>query len=72
MRLKQIQKWIKMCLGKNGLHVEQRMGKKISKNDIAGYYNDLTGKVGHYTKLDENGVSVNITCDREKYILVLQ
>lgn len=66
MRLKQIQKWIKMCLGKSGLHVEQRIGKKISKNDIAGYYNDLTGKVSPYTKLDENGVPVNITYDGEK------
>lgn len=66
MRLKQIQKWIKMCLGKSGLHVEQGIGKKISEYDIQGYYNDLTGKVSPYTKTDEYGIPVNITHNLEK------
>ena len=38
-------KWFKMLTGKSLLHVEQGIGKHFSKNEILGYYNDLTKKV---------------------------
>lgn len=41
----QIQRWIKMLLGKSVEHVHQGVGKVYSKSEIKGYYNDLTEKV---------------------------
>ena len=46
-----IQKWYKMMTGKSISHVNQGVGTCYSKNDVAGYYNDLTEKV---TKDDPN------------------
>lgn len=40
-----IKKWYKMITGKSILHVNQGIGKIYSRNDITGYYNDLTQKV---------------------------
>jgi len=40
-----ILKWYKMLTGKSILHVNQGVGKIYSKNEIKGYYNDLTEKV---------------------------
>ena len=41
----QIQRWTKMLLGKSVEHVHQGVGKVYSKDEIKGYYNDLTKKV---------------------------
>lgn len=41
----QIQRWTKMLLGKSVEHVHQGEGKVYSKDEIKGYYNDLTKKV---------------------------
>ena len=41
----QIQRWTKMLLGKSAEHVHQGIGKVYDKNEIKGYYNDLTEKV---------------------------
>lgn len=41
----QIQRWTKMLVGRSVEHVNQGIGKVYSKNEIKGYYNDLTGKV---------------------------
>lgn len=40
-----IKKWTKMLLGKSIMHVNQGVGRKYSKDRVAGYYNDLTEKV---------------------------
>lgn len=40
-----IKKWTKMLIGKSILHVNQNKGRIYSKEDILGYYNDLTEKV---------------------------
>ena len=40
-----IKKWIKMVTGKSIYHVNQGEGKLFSKEEIKGYYNDLTEKV---------------------------
>ncbi len=43
--LYKIKKWTKMLLGKSIHHVLQDEGKIYSKDEIRGYYNNLTGKV---------------------------
>lgn len=40
-----IKKWTKMLTGRSISHVNQGMGKIYSKDDIRGYYNNLTEKV---------------------------
>lgn len=40
-----IKKWTRMLTGKSILHVDQPIGRVYCKNEIKGYYNDLTQKV---------------------------
>ncbi len=40
-----IKKWFKMLKGDSILHVNQGIGRIYSRNEVAGYYNDLTEKV---------------------------
>ena len=40
-----IKKWYKMMTGKSIYHVNQGMGTCYSKDEVEGYYNDLTEKV---------------------------
>lgn len=40
-----IKKWTRMIIGKSIYHVNQGEGKLFSKEEIKGYYNDLTEKV---------------------------
>ena len=40
-----IKKWYKMLVGKSISHVNQGVGANYSKEEILGYYNDLTEKV---------------------------
>lgn len=54
-----IKRWIGIMLGKNRVAVVQSVGKYYRKGEIAGYYNDLTGKVNDKTLLDEDGITVN-------------
>ncbi len=51
-----IEKWYKMLTGKSILHVNQDIGKVYSKNEIKGYYNNLTEKV----LKDDNFESITI------------
>lgn len=55
-----IKRWIGIVSGNNRVAVIQGGGKLYSKDDIAGYYNDLTGKVNEKTLLDDNGIAVNL------------
>lgn len=48
-----VKKWYKMLTGKSILHVNQGIGKIYSKNEIKGYYNDLTEKVTKGDNLSE-------------------
>ncbi|MBQ8015148.1 MAG: thioredoxin [Clostridia bacterium] len=43
--LYKIKKWYKMLTGQSVSHVNQGVGTCFSKNEVAGYYNDLTEKV---------------------------
>jgi hypothetical protein len=42
-----------MMLGRSSYHVNQDEGKLYSKNEIKGYYNNLTEKVTKYGKPGE-------------------
>lgn len=55
-----IKRWIGIISGNNRVAVIQDVGKIYSKDDIAGYYNDLTGKVNDKTLLDDKGIAVNL------------
>jgi hypothetical protein len=44
-------KWIKMMSGRSKLHVNQGLGKNISKKNVLGYYNDLREKVKYEKKI---------------------
>ena len=54
-----IQKWIRMLRHDSVLHVEQTEGKYYSASEIAGYYNDFSGKVRSVKNFDENGIPFN-------------
>ena len=60
-------KWIRMLNGKSILHVNQDVGKVYSKNEVNGYYNNLTEKVlNPAALLDETGLVYNVTSDGKK------
>jgi heparosan-N-sulfate-glucuronate 5-epimerase len=57
-----MRKWSKMLRGKSILHVNQDEGKVYSKDDVTGYYNNLTEKVLKPGGLmDETGLVYNVT-----------
>lgn len=55
-----LKRWFGILLGKNRVAIQQTRGKYYSKYEIAGYYNDLTGKVCEDTLLDTYGIPINI------------
>ena len=58
-KLALLSRWINILSNKNNLAITQGEGKLYKKNEISGYYNDLTGKVNKNTLLDNNGIVVN-------------
>lgn len=40
-----IRKWTRMLTGKSIMHVNQGLGQHFSKDEVSGYYNDMTEKV---------------------------
>lgn len=46
-----LKKWGKMLIGRSILHVNQNIGRIYSKENIEGYYNDLTEKVTRQPQL---------------------
>lgn len=62
-----LNKWIKMLTGKSILHVMQDEGKVYSKNDVRGYYNNLTEKLlTPGALIDETGLVYNVTNEGNK------
>jgi len=58
----QWRKWFLMVRGRSILHVPQGIGRYYSKDDLRGYYNDLTNKYSSKygsQVLDKNGIPVN-------------
>lgn len=56
INLYNIKKWYKMLTGTSIEHVNQGKGRCYSKDEIKGYYNDLTEKVKKEQILDNNGI----------------
>lgn len=54
-----LKRWAGIATGKNRVAVRQDVGKYYKLDEIAGYYNDLTGKVDSNTLLDDNGIPIN-------------
>mgnify|MGYP001472995727 CR=1 FL=1 len=57
----QWRKWFLMVRGRSILHVPQGIGRYYSKDDLRGYYNDLTNKYSSKygsQVLDKNGIPV--------------
>lgn len=59
-KLTLLKRWSKILSGKTAVAIEQEIGKAFSTEKIAGYYNDLTGKVSDTTLLDDQGVPVAV------------
>lgn len=59
--IKLMKRWSNMLTGTSAFHVKQGVGKFYSKEEIRGYYNDLTNKVSDKTVLDKNGIPINVT-----------
>ncbi|WP_249029414.1 D-glucuronyl C5-epimerase family protein [Tannockella kyphosi] len=55
-----LKRWTKIITGRNRVAIPQGVGKIYSKNEILGYYNDLTGKVNDDTLLDDQGIPLNL------------
>lgn len=66
MKILRFYRYFKMFTSKSSFHIEQGLGKRISKDSIEGYYNDLTGKVSEKTQLDLQGIPVNTTHKLER------
>lgn len=63
LKLAMLKRWFKILTGSSATAVKQGKGRFFSSYSIKGYYNDLTGKVGDGTLLDENGIPVSKISD---------
>lgn len=65
-KMTMIKRWGKIVAGKTEVAVRQGPGLCYGHGEIAGYYNDLTGKVSPNTLLDESGVPLSVISGGEK------
>lgn len=56
MKLSLLRRWWRILTGKSATAVRQGTGKYYSRDHVAGYYNDMTGKVSGGTLLDPDGI----------------
>lgn len=61
-----IQKWSRMLKHDSVLHVKQAEGKYYSVSEVAGYYNDFSGKVQSTKSFDENRIPLNTASHGEE------
>lgn len=61
-----IRRWTAMLTGKSIYHVNQSIGKKIDKESLGGYYNDLTQKVIKGDANLDHGIPVMVHSSGEK------
>lgn len=54
INLYNIKKWYKMITGKSILHVNQNLGEQFTKNELNGYFNNMTQKVSMVPDILEN------------------
>lgn len=53
-------RWVRVLLGKSYFHQPQGVGKAFKPGELAGYFNDLTGKTRWAGETDGGGITVNI------------
>lgn len=61
-----LKRWAKIVAGKTEVAVEQGPGRACRVGELAGYWNDLTGKVSPNTLLDGDGVPLSVIAGGEK------
>lgn len=55
-----LKRWFKIATGKNVVAIDQGVGKIWNKQELRGYYNDLTGKISEKVKVDSKGIPINV------------
>ena len=58
-KLNMLRRWVNIALGKSATAIRQDQGKYFSTTELSGYYNDLTGKVGDGTVIDNKGIPMS-------------
>ena len=58
-------RWFRILLHKSAVAVDQKEGTLYHREQIAGYYNDMTEKVGPNTVLDEDGIPLTQIAGQE-------
>lgn len=61
-----LKRWTKIATGRSVTAVKQGVGKHYDKNDLKGYYNDLTLKVSEGTLLSDDGIPLSEIAGGEK------
>ena len=61
-----VRRWIRIAAGRSVTAVKQDAGKHYSRNEINGYYNDLTLKVSKGTMLSSDGIPLSEIAGGEK------
>lgn len=59
-KITMVKRWAKILAGGTAVAVEQGLGRRRRVGELAGYWNDLTGKVSPNTLLDEDGVPLSV------------
>jgi hypothetical protein len=54
-----LRRWINIALGKSATAIRQDAGRYFRSTELAGYYNDLTGKIGSGTLVDKDGIPLS-------------
>lgn len=65
-KITMLKRWTRILFGKTEVAVRQGVGCAYQVGKIAGYYNDLTGKVSSNTLLDSDGIPVSVIAGGEK------
>ena len=64
-KIAMLKRWMMILSRKTSVALKQGVGKAYCKDSIAGYYNDLTGKICETTQLDEEGIPITIIAGNE-------
>lgn len=65
-KITMVRRWAKILAGGTEVAVEQGPGRCCRVGEIAGYWNDLTGKVSPNTLLDDDGVPLSVIAGWKK------
>ncbi|MGC8947554.1 MAG: hypothetical protein ACP5N6_15555 [Anaerolineae bacterium] len=56
-------RWTRVLAGRSYYHQPQRLGKAFRPGELAGYFNDLTGKTRWAGHADDEAIPVNVLAD---------